>query len=196
MTEEESGSRAFQSFPQPDASRLVNSAGGCEEAASFGPPAPERSSFAPVENTELERRVLAHERILQTFIAHMSESEPKFLDRLSETFCVPLRKFRAEHDYTDTGSYAAEFIGTVVRLGKDAVSKWPAAAAARNLQAGALPKGAIDVGRLFPLPRIQVHQAGGIWHVTRDGQFYGDFHEERHALEAVETAGRNIAPSV
>jgi len=35
-----------------------------------------------VENTDLERRVLAHERILQILIVHMAESEPKFLDRL------------------------------------------------------------------------------------------------------------------
>ena len=34
------------------------------------------------ENTDLERRVLAHERILQVLISHMAESEPKFLDRL------------------------------------------------------------------------------------------------------------------
>jgi len=32
-----------------------------------------------VENTDLERRVLAHEQILQVLIAHMAEAEPKFL---------------------------------------------------------------------------------------------------------------------
>jgi hypothetical protein len=36
-----------------------------------------------VENTDLERRVLAHEQILQALIAHMAETEPKFLDRLN-----------------------------------------------------------------------------------------------------------------
>jgi hypothetical protein len=39
-----------------------------------------------VENTDLERRVLAHERILQILIAHMAESEPKFLERLKAIF--------------------------------------------------------------------------------------------------------------
>ena len=39
-----------------------------------------------IENTDLERRVLAHERILQVLIAHMAESEPKFLDRLKAIF--------------------------------------------------------------------------------------------------------------
>jgi hypothetical protein len=39
-----------------------------------------------VENTDLERRVLAREQILQVLIAHMAEAEPKFLDRLQQRF--------------------------------------------------------------------------------------------------------------
>jgi hypothetical protein len=136
--------------------------------------------------------VLAHERILQALIAHLAEGEPRFLDRLSETFCVPLQRSRAEHDYTDTDSYAAEFIDTVVRLGKDAARKRPAAAAVRKPQAGARSTDAIDVGRLFRLPPIEVYQSSGIWRVTRDGEFYGDFHEEQAALEAAEVAGRGV----
>jgi hypothetical protein len=31
-----------------------------------------------VENTDLERRVLAHEQILQVLIAHLAEAEPNF----------------------------------------------------------------------------------------------------------------------
>jgi hypothetical protein len=37
---------------------------------------------------------------------------------------------------------------------------------------------------------IQVRQAGGIWRVTKDGRFYGDFHAKQDALEAGEVAGR------
>jgi len=39
-----------------------------------------------IENTDLERRVLAHEQILQVLIAHMAEAEPNFLDRLQQIF--------------------------------------------------------------------------------------------------------------
>jgi hypothetical protein len=39
-----------------------------------------------VENTDLERRVLAHEQILQVLIAHMAEGEPKSLDRQRQIF--------------------------------------------------------------------------------------------------------------
>jgi hypothetical protein len=69
-----------------------------------------------VENTDLERRVLAHEKILQVLIAHMSEAEPKFLERLQQTFIENLHIGASEQDYTDTLAYAHRFIGQVARL--------------------------------------------------------------------------------
>jgi hypothetical protein len=69
-----------------------------------------------IENTDLERRVLAHEQILQVLIAHMAESEPKFLDRLEEIFTEHHTLGANEQDYTDTAAYAQQFIHQVVRL--------------------------------------------------------------------------------
>lgn len=70
----------------------------------------------PAENTELERRVLAHEQILQVLIAHMAESEPKFLARLRDVFTRRHQLGANEQDYTDTAAYAEEFIQEVTRL--------------------------------------------------------------------------------
>jgi hypothetical protein len=69
-----------------------------------------------VENTDLERRVLAHEQILQVLIAHMSEAEPKFLERLQNIFIEHRHPGATEQDYTDTLAYAQQFIGQVARL--------------------------------------------------------------------------------
>jgi hypothetical protein len=69
-----------------------------------------------IENTDLERRVLAHEQILQVLIAHLAEAEPKFLDRLKEIFTEQRTLGANEHDYTDTAAYAEQFIQQVVRL--------------------------------------------------------------------------------
>jgi hypothetical protein len=69
-----------------------------------------------IENTDLERRVLAHEWILQVLIAHMSEAEPKFLERLQQTFIENVHTGASEHDYTDTLEYAHQFIAQVARL--------------------------------------------------------------------------------
>jgi hypothetical protein len=69
-----------------------------------------------IENTDLERRVLAHEQILQALIAHMAEAEPKFLDRLKEVFTQHHTLGANEQDYTDTAAYAEQFIQQVVRL--------------------------------------------------------------------------------
>jgi hypothetical protein len=69
-----------------------------------------------VENTDLERRVLAHEQILQVLIAHMAEAEPKFLDRLQQIFTKHHILGAGEQDYTGTAAYAEQFILQVVRL--------------------------------------------------------------------------------
>jgi hypothetical protein len=69
-----------------------------------------------VENTDLERRVLAHEQILQVLIAHMAEAEPKFLDRLQQIFTKHHTLGADEQDYTGTAAYAEQFIQQVVRL--------------------------------------------------------------------------------
>jgi hypothetical protein len=69
-----------------------------------------------VENTDLERRVLAHEQILQVLIAHMSEAEPKFLERLQQMFIEHRHVGASEQDYTDTLGYAQQFLAQVARL--------------------------------------------------------------------------------
>lgn len=69
------------------------------------------------ENTDLERRVLAHERILQVLIAHMAESEPKFLDRLKDLFTEQRQPGAYEQDHTDTAGYAEQFVHQVIRHG-------------------------------------------------------------------------------
>lgn len=37
-----------------------------------------------------------------------------------------------------------------------------------------------------------VQRRSGIWNVTKDGLFFGDFVEEKNALEAAQTAGHAI----
>jgi hypothetical protein len=62
-----------------------------------------RRTVMSIENTDLERRVLAHEQILQVLIAHMAEAEPKFLDRLEQIFTQQHTLGANEQDYTDNG---------------------------------------------------------------------------------------------
>jgi hypothetical protein len=69
-----------------------------------------------VENTDLERRVLAHEQILQVLIAHLAEAEPKVLERLQQIFSRHRVMGAEEQDYTDTSQYAEQFIRQVERL--------------------------------------------------------------------------------
>jgi len=72
-----------------------------------------------IENTDLERRVLAHERILQVLIAHMAEAEPKFLDRLKAIFARHHVLGADEQDFTGTEQYAEQFIRQIESLGEE-----------------------------------------------------------------------------
>jgi hypothetical protein len=68
------------------------------------------------EETDLERRVLAHERVLAVLIAELAHDRPDLLLRLQEVFSPhpPLGVY--EQDYTDTAGYADQFIHEVKRL--------------------------------------------------------------------------------
>ena len=69
------------------------------------------------ETTDLERRVLAYERIMKPLIAYISLSEPRFLDHLTESLAVPAEKSRREQDHSETDDHAELFFRAVMGLG-------------------------------------------------------------------------------
>jgi hypothetical protein len=157
-------------------------------------------SFAPkppmaAEATDLERRVLAHERILQSLIAHMAETEPQFLARLSAMFREPMLLSRREHDYTDTDAYAEQFICEVARMVERPHRSAPAPGPQRAVpQPPSVPTivAAADSRRSDGVTRFKVRQRMGVWEVTRDGRFYGDYFAKDHAVDAATVAARAV----
>jgi hypothetical protein len=140
-----------------------------------------------VENTELERRVLAHEEILQALMAQLAEGNPRFLDRLHARF-ASVRRGAHEHGYTETADYAETFLHEVMRLVRvhDArPSHQPASKVQRTSPAGK----SADVD---PPVVIRTSPVGGVWHVTRDHVFLGDYLAEAPARDAAETAAHDI----
>ncbi|WP_343617313.1 hypothetical protein [Novosphingobium sp.] len=59
----------------------------------------------PREVTTLERRVLAHERILQTLISHLAENDPDIFEQLNIRFGAPYDLGAHEQDYVTTSHY-------------------------------------------------------------------------------------------
>ncbi|HEY2047995.1 MAG TPA: hypothetical protein VGH03_01530 [Caulobacteraceae bacterium] len=140
-----------------------------------------------VENTDLERRVLAHEQILQALMAQLAEGRPGFLDRMRERF-ASARRGAHEHDYVETADYAEAFLRGVMRLGRvnrDA-TRGPPSGSRPATSAGPVIRGANS--------RVVIRSArsGGVWHVTRNGDFLGDYVSEGAARLAAESAGREI----
>ncbi|WP_371061423.1 hypothetical protein [Rhodosalinus sp. 5P4] len=140
----------------------------------------------PTEATDLERRVLAHERVLQALIAYMARAEPRFIDHLRERFVEPMRMARHEHDHRETDDYAEEFIRAVMLLGdvRAPKAKEPDVTDKQAVP----PKSSGGQGSSMNRPTlrggVQVHERNGIWEVRVDGRFRGDYHQKEHALAA------------
>lgn len=135
--------------------------------------------------------MLAHEQILQALIAHMVETEPKFLERLSATFGRPVRVTQALRDYKDTADYAAAFVREIVKLGDARTAKsglslvakwddlWPTRGET-NLQNENVPV------------RFEIFHREGIWEVVRDGQLIGGYVHHTGAREAALAAVQTL----
>jgi hypothetical protein len=137
------------------------------------------------ETTDLERRVLAHERILQALIAYMSRTEPRFIDHLTKRFVEPTAMTSHEPGQRETDDAAEEFVRAVIRFGATKEAAAPDTTAKRESPAKA-PK------RSFPWrfdpsvreERVTVRNRSGVWEVRVDGVFRGDYHREDHARTA------------
>lgn len=143
-------------------------------------------SITSPETTDLERRVLAHERILQALIAFMARTEPRFVDHLRERFVEPMRMARHEHDHHETDDYAEEFIRAVMLLAEarapeakrpDMTDRQSVPPKTRGAKVSSLNQPAQSGG-------VQVREKNGIWEVQVDGKFRGNYHQKEHALAA------------
>jgi hypothetical protein len=147
-----------------------------------------------IENTDLERRVLAHEEILQALLAQLTERDPGFLDQMRDRF-ASARRGAYEHDYVETADYAEAFIHEVMRL----VRVYEASPAVARARVAA--KAAAEVVRSEPSSTavnaadpvaICTTRLGNVWHVTRNKVFYGDYLTAMSAQAAATKAMRAI----
>lgn len=144
-----------------------------------------------IENTDLERRVLAHERILQALIAHTVEFQPEVLQKLRATFGDPAHLTRQEHDYTDTASYAEQFMRQVARLSEAKPdSRAGEADTPSHFNADGVQRSG-DPDALGLPTQFRVAQTAGVWRVTKDNDHYGDFVTEEGAVDAAFAAARD-----
>ena len=138
------------------------------------------------ETTDLERRVLAHEKVLQALIAYMARTEPRFIDHLRDRFVEPMRMARHEHHHRETDDYAEEFIRAVMLLGEARTPKVKEPDVTdKNPEP---PRSGLEQGFSTDRPvqrsGVQVRERNGIWEVKVDGKFHDDYHQKEHALAA------------
>lgn len=139
----------------------------------------------PIEDTDLERRVLAHEQILQALMAQLAEGQPQFMDRMHERF-ASARRGAYEHDYVETADYAEAFlheVGRLVRVRSASTPPGPVAAPKPPLTSHPPPADSVI---------IHAARANGVWQVTRDGAWVGDYLAEAPARAAAADAVRDV----
>jgi hypothetical protein len=144
------------------------------------------------DTTDLERRVLAHERILQSLIAYMSCSEPRFVEHLKTRFVDTMSMARREQDYTDVDDYAEEFIRAVMEqtdicTPPQSRSLKPASAVTQPFVKHASDTTQVSSKREEP-DRVRVTERRGVWEVRVDGTFLGNYNQPEHARTAAALA--------
>jgi hypothetical protein len=65
------------------------------------------------EATDLERRVLAHARILQMLIRFLAEEKPEILEGLKQAFGAGHNLGEYEQDYSSTEQYGDVFVRVI-----------------------------------------------------------------------------------
>jgi hypothetical protein len=71
------------------------------------------ANASPSEVTEVERRVLAHERILQALIGHLADDDPEILVQLKARFGSGHNLGQYEQNYVSTDDYGDHFIRSI-----------------------------------------------------------------------------------
>ncbi len=140
-------------------------------------------------DTDLERRVLAHEQILQALVGYMVENDARVLERMREAFVQPVQL--GPHGFTDTQAYAARFVREVIRSGSHAPEGdgpspaalwddlWPTAGESQLLNENVLV-------------RFEIHRRDDMWEVFRDGRLSGGYISQKTALEAAQAAIHDV----
>ncbi|WP_054304541.1 hypothetical protein [Gemmobacter sp. LW-1] len=153
---------------------------------------PASSQERASEVTTLERRVLAHERILQSLIAHLTELDPQYMERLKKTFVTPLSMKRYEQNYVETEDYAAEFIRAIEILGQSVPNF------AKVILTEVIPtedKSAVGAPVLgfFTPTLFMIRQREDSWDLLVDGRLIRSFKLETEAFDAAVRMARRIA---
>lgn len=129
------------------------------------------------DGTDLERRVLAQERILHSLIAYMSRTEPRLLEHLAKAVAAPLDMEHRRPDRTEADPAALAASSSVEEV------RGQVAPPLRAAGEGAVP--------LLPEDRVRTTFRNGIWTVVVDGVFAGD-DTDREFAEAAAALERQV----
>ncbi|MBV1688420.1 hypothetical protein KRR38_12225 [Novosphingobium sp. G106] len=106
-------SRSFSAFSSASEEARLYPDETSSRGATNAEPGRGGANATPNEVTEVERRVLAHERILQALIGHLADDDPEILVQLKARFGSGHDLGQHEQNYVSTDDYCDHFIRSI-----------------------------------------------------------------------------------
>lgn len=151
--------------------------------------------FSKMNDNEKGR--LAYERILlQSLIAHISRSEPRFVNHLKERLVAPMAQVLRDHDRTAADDRGEAFVRSILRIIDRPAPETPDEAHAEAADTGddagtLLPKSA-GFTRKLSADRVEIMERDGAWDVRVDDIFCGDYADKESARVAAELVRQSL----
>ena len=144
---------------------------------------------------DLERRVIAHARILQSLIVHIAKDQPHFISHFENCFVETMKMSQHEQDHHEIEDYTEEFIRKV-RSTLQKSQKVDSTTSVRISKPHFLDNNHSEVITITGENKgVKIVKDGEIWHVKLDGSFWGDFHTRDDALSALSRLGIEVEGS-
>ncbi len=144
-----------------------------------------------------EKDRLAYERILlQSLVAHLSWTEPRFVNHLRERFFAPMAEVLRGHDRTAADDRGDAFIRSILRIidrPTPEIQDEAQVEAADTAGDGGtlLPKSASFTKKL-QADRVEIIEVDEAWEVRVDGIFWGDYFDQESARVAAELVRQSL----
>ncbi|KAA5604005.1 hypothetical protein F1188_18065 [Roseospira marina] len=144
-----------------------------------------------------ERERLAYERILlQSLVAHMSWTEPRFVNHLKDRFVAPMAQAIRDHDRTTADDRGNDFIRSILRIierpSPDIQDEAQVEAADTGGDGGTLLPKSTSFTKKLSADRVDIIETDEAWEVRVDDIFWGDYFDKESAHVAADLVRQSL----
>jgi len=144
-----------------------------------------------------EKDRLAYERILlQSLVAHMSWTEPRFVNHLRERFVTPMAQALRDHDCAAADDRGDDFIRSILRIIERPISEIHDEAKMEATETegdgGTLLSKSASFTKKLSADRVDIIETDEAWEVRVDDIFCGDYFDKESADVAADLVRQSL----